>query len=45
MSDKLKEAFFNFDADMDGYLTTEELRFILGSVGERLPESEVLFSK
>ena len=41
MSEKLKEAFFNFDGDMDGYLTTEELRFILGSLGEKLPDSEV----
>lgn len=39
--EKLKEAFLNFDNDKDGYLTHEELRYILGGIGETLPEEEV----
>jgi Ca2+-binding EF-hand superfamily protein len=40
--EELKEAFWYFDHDADGYLTQEEFRHIIGHLGETLPEHEVL---
>ncbi len=39
--EELKEAFYNFDRDNDGYLSLDELRYILQHCGETLPENEV----
>jgi Ca2+-binding EF-hand superfamily protein len=39
--DDLKEAFYNFDYDRDGFLTVDELRHILTSVGDPMPAQEV----
>jgi hypothetical protein len=37
----LKEAFYNFDTDHDGYLTVEELRHICTNISDPLPSSEM----
>ena len=39
--DDLKECFYNFDYDKDGYLTIEEFRHIITNVGDPLPANDV----
>lgn len=39
--DDLKEAFYNFDRDKDGYLSIDELRHIVTNLGEPMPSQEV----
>jgi len=36
----LQEAFYNFDLDKDGYLTLDELRFIVTADGEKMSAAE-----
>jgi len=38
--ERLNEAFFNFDEDKDGFLTLDELRVIVTSSGEAMPDVE-----
>jgi Ca2+-binding EF-hand superfamily protein len=40
-AEDLQEAFYNFDQDRDGYLTLDELRYIVTSDGEKMPNDEV----
>jgi Ca2+-binding EF-hand superfamily protein len=37
----LKEAFYNFDTDHDGFLTIEELRHICTNISDPLPADEM----
>jgi Ca2+-binding EF-hand superfamily protein len=39
--DDLKEAFYNFDYDRDGYLTIDELRHIVTNIGDPMPPNDV----
>ena len=39
--DQLKEAFFNFDVDRDGAISTEDLKVILMSKGNKMDRAEV----
>jgi len=39
--DDLKECFYNFDHDKDGYLTVDELRHLLTNVGDPMNGQEV----
>ncbi|WAR19457.1 CALM-like protein [Mya arenaria] len=40
-ADQIREAFKVFDKDEKGYLTVDELRHIMTSLGDKLPDEEV----
>ena len=39
--DELLEAFRTFDGDDKGYIFTNEIRYVLRHMGEKIPEKEI----
>jgi len=39
--DDLKEAFYNFDRDKDGFLSIDEFRHIITNLGDPMPAQEI----
>ena len=39
--EEIREAFRVFDKDNNGYITTDEMRFVMGHIGEKLTEDEI----